>query len=183
MFFVFDGTAANSRALSSLCESYHGIICHESAHVETDECGTPEFFSHGTKVQLAPGHHGKLAPTEVETLMLKRRDIHHPKPRALSISSPTELETIYHPSEIGELMEVFHDKQLAPKMRFLSAPWCTSLASGVWLENARTANTRAKQLEAGIRETGIAEILYPVEANSVFLKFPDAIDRKVRDKG
>jgi threonine aldolase len=68
-------------------------------------------------------------------------------------------------------------------MRILSAPWCTSLASGVWLENARTANTRAKQLEAGIRETGIAEILYPVEANSVFLKFPDAIDRKVRDKG
>jgi hypothetical protein len=79
VFFVFDGTAANSRALSSLCESYHGIICHESAHVETDECGTPEFFSHGTKVQLAPGHHGKLAPTGVETLVLKRRDIHHPE--------------------------------------------------------------------------------------------------------
>jgi threonine aldolase len=53
----------------------------------------------------------------------------------------------------------------------------------VWLENARSANARAKQLEAGIRKIGAAEILYPVEANSVFLKLPDSIDRKLREKG
>lgn len=251
VFFVFNGTAANSLALSSLCESYHSIICHETAHVETDECGAPEFFSNGTKVLLCPGHHGKLAPAGVETLVLKRRDIHYPKPRALSLSSPTELGTVYPPGEIVELMEVcrrhglrshmdgarfahavaalgchpgditwrlgldvlcfggtklgislgeaivFFNKELAAefswrckqagqlssKMRFLSAPWCSCLASGVWLENARAANTRAKQLEAGIRETGVSEILYPVEANSVFLKLPDAIDRILREKG
>ena len=50
VFFTFNGTAANSLALASLCQSYHSIICHEMAHVETDECGASEFFSNGTKL-------------------------------------------------------------------------------------------------------------------------------------
>lgn len=45
VFFVFNGTAANSLALASLCQSYHSVICSSAAHVETDECGAPEFFS------------------------------------------------------------------------------------------------------------------------------------------
>ncbi len=53
VFFVFNGTSANALALAALCQSYHSIICHELAHVETDECGAPEFFSNGTKVLLA----------------------------------------------------------------------------------------------------------------------------------
>jgi threonine aldolase len=44
VFFAFNGTAANSLALASLCQSYHSVICSQSAHVETDECGAPEFF-------------------------------------------------------------------------------------------------------------------------------------------
>jgi threonine aldolase len=43
VFFAFNGTAANSLALASLCQSYHSVICASSAHVETDECGAPEF--------------------------------------------------------------------------------------------------------------------------------------------
>ncbi len=54
VFFAFNGTAANSLALASLCRSYHGVICSESAHVETDECGAPEFFSNGSKLFAAP---------------------------------------------------------------------------------------------------------------------------------
>src|SRR6266704_6413131 len=34
VFFVFNGTAANSLALASLCQSYHSVLCHELAHVE-----------------------------------------------------------------------------------------------------------------------------------------------------
>ena len=47
VFFVFNGTAANSLSLASLCQSYHSVICHELAHIETDECGAPEFFQMG----------------------------------------------------------------------------------------------------------------------------------------
>src|SRR5580693_5504743 len=60
VFFVFNGTAANSLALASCCQSYHSVICHEHAHIIDDECGAPEFFSNGTKLLGAPGEHGKL---------------------------------------------------------------------------------------------------------------------------
>ena len=44
VFFVFNGTAANSLALTSKCRSNHSILCNRLAHLETDECGAPEFF-------------------------------------------------------------------------------------------------------------------------------------------
>src|SRR5690606_5817862 len=81
VFFMFNGTAANSVALAHLCNSYNSVICHELAHVETDEAGAPEFFSNGTKVLLAPGDLGKVAPSAVEHLVTRRADIHYPKPR------------------------------------------------------------------------------------------------------
>ena len=52
VFFVFNGTAGNSLALASLCQSYHSVVCSDLAHVETDECGAPEFFSNGAKLLL-----------------------------------------------------------------------------------------------------------------------------------
>jgi threonine aldolase len=102
VFFVFNGTAANSLALSSLCHSYHSILCHELAHIETDECGAPEFFSNGTKILLVPGEHGKVDPAAVEHAVRRRSDIHYPKPRVLSLSQSTELGTVYSPEELRE---------------------------------------------------------------------------------
>src|SRR5580765_1144406 len=83
IFFVFNGTSANSLSLASLCNSYHSILCHELAHVEVAECGAPEFFANGTKVLLLTGNDGKIAPKEIERAVNKRTDIHYPKPRAL----------------------------------------------------------------------------------------------------
>ncbi len=106
VFFVFNGTAANSLALAALCRSYHSVICHELAHVETDECGAPEFFSNGTKILHIPGPNGKLDLHAVEQAIIKRSDIHYPKPRVLSLTQSTELGTVYSPDEItaaGEL--------------------------------------------------------------------------------
>jgi len=68
VFFAFNGTAANSLALASLCQSYHSILCSDIAHVETDECGAPEFFSNGTKVLLLPATEGKIQPDDIERL-------------------------------------------------------------------------------------------------------------------
>src|SRR5881397_1286407 len=93
VFFVFNGTAANSLALASMCQSYHSILCHETAHVETDECGAPEFFSNGTKVLQVHGENGKMDPTGIERVVTKRDDIHYPKPRVVSVTQATELGT------------------------------------------------------------------------------------------
>jgi len=124
VFFVFNGTAANSLALASLCQSYHSVICHELAHCESDECGAPEFFSNGTKLLTAPGDLGRLDTRHVEALILKRTDLHFPKPRVLSLTQATELGTVYKPGEIRALTELAHRHGLAVHMdgaRFANA--------------------------------------------------------------
>src|SRR5207248_11469308 len=84
VFFVFNGTSANSLSLASLCQSYHSILCHEMAHVEVAECGAPEFFANGTKVLWLEGRDGKIAPNSIERAVTTRSDIHYPKPRAMT---------------------------------------------------------------------------------------------------
>jgi threonine aldolase len=106
VFFVFNGTAANSLALASLCQSYHSIICHELAHVETDECGAAEFFSNGTKILLVPGSSGKVDLSAVEHTITRRSDIHYPKPRVLSITQATELGTLYSLDDLAAVREL-----------------------------------------------------------------------------
>jgi threonine aldolase len=103
VFFVFNGTSANSLALASLCQSYHSILCHETAHVETDECGAPEFFSNGTKVLTVGGAHGKIDPAGIDRMVGRRTDIHYPKPRVVSVTQATELGTVYAPAELAAI--------------------------------------------------------------------------------
>jgi threonine aldolase len=100
VFLVFNGTAANSLALASLCQSYHGVICCDQAHVETDECGAPEFFSNGSKLLVAQGVDGKLTPASIHELATKRQDIHFPKPRVVTITQPTETGRLYTVEEL-----------------------------------------------------------------------------------
>jgi threonine aldolase len=106
VFFVFNGTAANSLSLASLCQSFNSVICSDVSHVETDECGAPEFFSNGSKLLLAKSLLGKLDPADVERLITHRTDLHYPRPRALSLSQSTELGTTYHPEEITALCQI-----------------------------------------------------------------------------
>ncbi len=124
VYFVFNGTAANSLALASLCTSYNSIITAEEAHCEKDECGAPEFFSHGAKILLARGQQGKLDLADVERLITHRTDIHFPKPRAISISNSTELGTVYRPAEIAALSALAKKHGLSLQMdgaRFFNA--------------------------------------------------------------
>lgn len=100
VFFVFSGTAGNALSMASLCQSYHSIICHHVAHVETDECGAPEFFSHGAKLLMAEGENGKIEPDSIEATVTKRTDIHYPKPRVVSVTQATEVGTVYTQSEL-----------------------------------------------------------------------------------
>ncbi len=114
VFFVFNGTAANALALAALCQSYHSVICHRTAHIETDECGAPEFFSNGTKLLLAEGDEGRVDPASVADLVTRRSDIHYPKPRVLSLTQATELGTVYSLAQLEALGELArrHDLRL-----------------------------------------------------------------------
>jgi threonine aldolase len=124
VFFVFNGTAANSLALAALCRSYHSVLCHDLAHVETDECGAPEFFSNGTKILHIPGTDGKLDLAAVEQAITRRSDIHYPKPRVLSLTQSTELGTVYSADEISAASNVARRHGLRVQMdgaRFANA--------------------------------------------------------------
>ena len=106
VFFVFNGTAANSLALASLCQSYHGVVCCDQAHVETDECGAPEFFSNGSKLLVARSVNGKLTPDSIRELATKRQDIHYPKARVVTITQPTETGVAYSLEEVKAISAV-----------------------------------------------------------------------------
>ncbi|MFV0623153.1 threonine aldolase family protein [Sphingomonas sp. ac-8] len=128
VFFAFNGTAANSLALAALCQSYHSVICSSTAHVETDECGAPEFFSNGSKLLVAQTEGGKLTPAAVRALATGRSDIHFPKPRAVTITQPTETGQVYTLDEIRALSATCRELGLRLHMdgaRFANA--CASL--------------------------------------------------------
>ena len=128
VFFAFNGTAANSLVLASLCQSYHAVICSRSSHVQTDECGAPEFFSNGSKLLVADSSDGKLTPAAVHKVAVDRTDIHYPHPRALTISQSTETGRVYRVEELQALSEVCRQDGLRLHMdgaRFANA--CASL--------------------------------------------------------
>jgi threonine aldolase len=112
VFFVFNGTGANSLALAQLCRPFHSVLCHEHAHIETDECGAPEFFSGGSKLLPTSGANGKLDLAAVEAAILKQRDLHSPKPHVLSVTQSTELGTVYSRDELGVIAEFAQARSL-----------------------------------------------------------------------
>jgi len=127
VFFVFNGTSANSLSLASLCQSYHSILCHEMAHVEGSECGAPEFFANGSKVLLLEGADGKIDPRSIDRAVNKRTDIHYPKPRALSLTQATEVGTVYSLAELKGLTQVARRFNMHVQMdgaRFANAVVC-----------------------------------------------------------
>lgn len=124
VFFVFNGTAANALALAQLGRSHHAIFCHEYAHVHTDECGAPEFFTGGGKVIPLAGPDGKLSPEGLAAGLARRTDVHFPKPGTLSLTQATEWGTVYTPDELRALTAVAHTHGLAVQMdgaRFANA--------------------------------------------------------------
>lgn len=124
VFFVFNGTAANAVALAQYCRSHQSILCHEMAHVDTDECGAPEYFTGGSKVIPLPGASGKLTPATVAGVFGRGHGIHYPKPGALSLTQSTELGTVYTPGEVKALTAMAKSQGLAVHMdgaRFANA--------------------------------------------------------------
>jgi threonine aldolase len=72
--------------------------------------------------------------------------------------------------------------QLASKMRFLSAPWVGMLATGAWLRNAEHGNACATRLQQQIAGLPELEIMFPVQANAVFVRLPDTRIAALRDR-
>jgi threonine aldolase len=123
--WVATGTAANSLALAALCPPYGSIVCHRDAHIQNDECGAPEFYTHGAKLLLAEGEGAKLTPASVEALLATvRDDVHQVQPAALSITNATEYGLVYSVAEVAALGDLARSRRLGFHMdgaRFANA--------------------------------------------------------------
>ncbi len=102
--WVATGTAANCLALAALVPPHSGVICHREAHIETDECGAPGFYTHGAKLTLAEGEGAKLSPASIKAAMFPiRNDVHQVQPQAVSVTQASEYGRCYSPQEMADI--------------------------------------------------------------------------------
>jgi len=124
VYLVFNGTAANALALAQLCQPFHSVVCHDHAHIQTDECGAPELFTGGSKLLLVGGAAAKLDVTEVDAVIARQPEVHAHKPRVISITQATEFGTLYTRDEIGAISELARKREMFVHMdgaRFANA--------------------------------------------------------------
>lgn len=118
VYFVATGTAANSLSLACLAEPWSAIYCHQSAHIEEDECNGPEFFSGGAKLALIPGEHGRMTPDGLQARLDRtaQGDVHGAQRGPLSITNATEAGTLYDPAAVDALTSVAKKADIAVHM-------------------------------------------------------------------
>lgn len=107
IYFVFNGTGANVTAPATITPPYDSILCAKTSHIHVDECGAAEKFI-GCKLIPIPTPHGKLTTEMLRNYMHGLGNQHHSQPRVIAISQPTELGTVYTPTEIKELSTFAH---------------------------------------------------------------------------
>ena len=111
VFFVFGGTGANVLGLKAATDSYHAVVCAETAHINVDECGAPEKFT-GCKLLSVPTPDGKVKPDQVKPFLDHIGFEHHVQARVISISQATEMGTIYTPAELKALASFAHQHDM-----------------------------------------------------------------------
>jgi threonine aldolase len=109
---VLTGSAANVLSLQLVVRSHEAVICAASAHIEVDECGAPERYL-GCKLLPIATPDGKLTPALVAARVRDVGDAHRVQARAVSISQPTELGTLYSRAELRALAETAREHGLA----------------------------------------------------------------------
>jgi threonine aldolase len=249
VFFVFNGTAANVLSLQALTRPFHAVLCPESSHIYTDECGAPEKFT-GCKLIPLEAPDGKLTVEAVTHAYHGIGDQYHVQPRVISITQSTEMGTVYTPAEVEALARFAHERkmflhmdgarisnaaaaqkltlrqatrdlgvdvlsfggtknglmggeavvffrpelaedflflrkqgmQLSSKMRYTSAQMAALLTGELWRRNAEHANRMARLLEDEIRKLPRVKIVFPVQANGVFVQIPREAIQKIQER-
>ncbi len=108
VYLVGTGTAANALALSCMCKPWETLYCHKNAHIEEDECGAPEFYTGGAKLNLLSGADAKIDPNALRDAIAAtgRAGVHNVQKGALSITNATENGAVYTLPEIRALTEI-----------------------------------------------------------------------------
>src|SRR5258705_5205105 len=143
VFLVPTGTAANAVALAHLTPPWGAVLCHDEAHIATDECGAPEFFGGGIKLIGLAGEAGKITPATLQRVLDQGQwgGPHHVSPAVLSLSQATEAGTVYRADEIRQLADIARAHGLA-----------------VHIDGARIANALARMNASPAQATWMAGV-------------------------
>jgi len=139
VFPVATGTAANALSIAQLTPTYGSVYCHQLAHLYSEECGAPEFYSGGAKLLPLTGDFAKISTQALKQAMARigEMGVHENEVSSLSLSQSTELGTVYTVEEITELVQIASSKKLGVHMdgaRFANAIYrlgCTP-AEATW---------------------------------------------------
>jgi threonine aldolase len=124
VFPIASGTAANALALATMTPSFGNVYCHKLSHINTDECGAPEFYTGGGKLITLNGINGKITPKELDEAISGKGVVHHTQPSSVSITQVCETGEVYQLDEIKQISEVAHKHNLHMHMdgaRFANA--------------------------------------------------------------
>jgi threonine aldolase len=122
---VLNGSGANVLGLSLLLGRHEAVICAESAHINTDECGSAERLL-GTKLLTVPAADGKLTPDLIAERLAGRGDDHRAQPGVVAVTQSTEFGTCYSLAELQQIADFAHGNDLR-----------------LYLDGARLANAAA----------------------------------------
>jgi threonine aldolase len=125
VYLVLNGSGANVLGLGLLLGRHEAVICAESAHINTDECGSAERIL-GTKLLTVPAPNGKLTPELIASRLAGRGDEHFAQPGVVAVTQSTEFGTCYSLDELRAIKD-----------------FCAANSLRVFLDGARLANAAA----------------------------------------
>jgi threonine aldolase len=125
VYLMLNGSGANVLGLGLLLARHEAVICAESAHINTDECGAAERIL-GTKLLTVPAPDGKLTPEMIASRLAGRGDEHFAQPGVVAITQSTEVGTCYSLAELRKIRE-----------------FCADNGLRVFMDGARLANAAA----------------------------------------
>ena len=108
VFPVTSGTAANALALSAMCPPWGAVLCHETAHILKSEGGATSLLGGGA-VMVGIGGDDFRVDADLLRARLESTgwgDPHYSQPSVLSLTSPTDMGTIYPVDDVARLATI-----------------------------------------------------------------------------
>ena len=124
---MLNGSGANVLGLSLLLRRHGAVVCAESAHINTDECGAPERLI-GTKLLLLPAADGEDRPELIAEQLSGRGDDRRSQPGVVAVAR-----------SIRSSRHLLHPRRTAEDRRLLSRRATFAL----YLDGARLADAAA----------------------------------------
>jgi threonine aldolase len=124
-YLVLNGSGANVLGLGLLLARHEAVICADTAHINTDECGAAERIL-GAKLLTVPAVDGKITPELIAARLVGRGDEHFAQPGVVAVTQSTEMGTCYSLAELRAIKE-----------------FCAAHQLRVFLDGARLANAAA----------------------------------------